>query len=73
LALTLSTFATKSFEANAQFQAIGSFVEVLVAIVAVPVRVVSDAVDLASREIAASVSSWNPKYVSTVFDVGIAR
>jgi hypothetical protein len=67
-----STFVAVGFEAAAQYQTIGEALKMLADMASVPVRFVSDVVDLASREIAASVSSWNPKYISTVFDVGIA-
>jgi hypothetical protein len=72
LATTLSTFSAKSFEAAPEYQAIGAVVEVFATIVAVPVRFVSDTVSLASDGVAALISGWDPKYISTVLNVGIS-
>ncbi len=72
LANVLSTFSAKSFEAATQYQVIGAVLEGLATIAAVPVRFVSDTVSLSSGGVAALIRGWDPKYISTVLNVGIA-
>jgi hypothetical protein len=72
LANTLSKFSAETFEPAPEYQAIGAVLQMVAAVVAVPIRFVSDTVSLASDGVAALISGWDPKYISTVLNVGIS-